>query len=124
LPHSGLDMAAMNEFKSIGFDPGQRIFNAGDNADKLYFIQSGVVELIGPHGVVFAQVSEGQSFGEQAILVGGIRAAGAQAQGDVTCIYIDAEEANLLLKSYSALLIPIFEALLLQQSMQNSLRQG
>ncbi|MEI6383890.1 MAG: cyclic nucleotide-binding domain-containing protein [Betaproteobacteria bacterium] len=114
----------MTEFETITFESGQRIFNAGDNADKLYIIKSGVVELIGGNGQVFAQVGEGQSFGEQAILSGGIRAAGAQAQGQVECDYIEADNANILLKSYSPLLVPIFEALLLQQSMQNALRHG
>jgi len=114
----------MSQFETISFEPGQRIFNAGDNADKLYIIQSGVVELVSESGQVFAQVGESQPFGEQAILVGGIRAAGAQAQGEVTCVFIDANNANQLLKSYSPLLVPIFEGLLLQQSMQNSLRQG
>ena len=114
----------MDDFELIVFEPGQRIFDAGDNADKLYIIKSGSVDLIGGNGQVFAQVGPGQSFGEQAILAGGIRAAGAQANGQVECFNISAEKANSLLKSYSPLLVPIFEALLLQQSMKNSLRQG
>ena len=114
----------MDDFESIAFEPGQRIFNAGDIADRLYIIKSGSVNLIGGNGQVFAQVSAGQSFGEQAILSGGIRSAGAQAHDRVECYNISAEKANSLLKSYSPLLVPIFEALLMQQSMQNSLRQG
>lgn len=114
----------MDDFESVIFESGQRIFNAGDNADKLYIIKSGSVDLLGVNGQIFAQIGPGQSFGEQAILVGGIRAAGAQAHDRVECFNISAEKANSLLKSYSPLLVPIFEALLMQQSMKNSLRQG
>jgi len=114
----------MDDFESIVFEPGQRIFNAGDSADTLYIIKSGLVDMLGDNGLAFAQVGQGQSFGEQAILVGGIRAAGAQAHDRVECLKISAEKANSLLKSYSPLLVPIFEALLMQQSMHNSLRQG
>lgn len=114
----------MDDFESIVFEQGQRIFEAGDNADKLYIIKSGSVDLLGDAGQVFANVGPGQSFGEQAILAGGIRAASAQAHDRVECFSISAEKANSLLKSYSPLLVPIFEALLMQQSMKNSLRQG
>ena len=71
---------------------------------------------------MFASVSAGQSFGEAAILQGGVRSAGARANGEVQCRRITAAEASELLLSHSPLLIVILEALLLQQSMHNALR--
>jgi len=55
-------------------------------------------------------------------LQGGVRSAGARANGEVECRRISAAEASELLLIHSPLLIVILEALLLQQSMQNTLR--
>lgn len=112
----------MSDFPTVTFDPGQRIFNAGDAADHLYFIQEGIVQLLDAQGNVFAQISNGESFGEQAFLKGGIRGASAQALDKVSCVQISSADANLLLAEASPLLVPVFEALLLQQNMHNGLR--
>jgi CRP-like cAMP-binding protein len=112
----------VSDFPTVTFEPGQRIFNAGDAADHLYFIQQGIVQLLDAQGNVFAQISNGESFGEQAFLKGGIRGAAAQALDEVSCVQISSADANLLLAEASPLLVPVFEALLLQQNMHNSLR--
>ena len=112
----------MSDFPTVTLEAGQRIFNAGEAADHLYFIQEGIVQLLDGQGNAFAQISIGESFGEQAFLNGGIRGASAQALNDVSCIQIASEEANRLLSEASPLLVPIFEALLLQQNMHNVLR--
>ena len=112
----------MSDFSIVTFEPGQRIFNAGDTADHLYFIQQGTVQLLDAQGTAFAHISNGESFGEQAFLRGGIRGASAQAQDEVSCIQISSADANQLLAEASPLLVPVFEALLLQQNMHNSLR--
>ena len=65
----------MSNFPSQSFDDGALIFSAGDVASHLYFIQSGTVEMLNAQGVVFAEVAQGQTFGEAAILQGGIRSA-------------------------------------------------
>ena len=112
----------MSDFPTVIFQAGQRIFNAGEAADHLYFIQEGIVQLLDAQGAVFAQISQGESFGEQAFLNGGIRGASAQALNDVSCTQIASAEANRLLSEASSLLVPVFEALLLQQNMHNALR--
>jgi len=112
----------MSDFPTVTFEPGQRIFNAGDAADHLYFIQQGIVQLLDSQGKAFAQISTGESFGEQAFLNGGIRGASAQALDAVVCIQISSAVANQLLAEASPLLVPVFEALLLQQNMHNFLR--
>ena len=112
----------MSEFPTVTFEAGQRIFNAGEAADHLYFIQEGIVQLLDGQGNAFAQISKGESFGEQAFLNGGIRGASAQALNDVNCIQISSVQANSLFSEASPMLVPVFEALLLQQNMHNALR--
>jgi CRP-like cAMP-binding protein len=108
------------DFPTVVFAPGQRIFNAGDAADHLYFIQEGTVQLLDAQGQVFVEIADGESFGEQAFLKGG--GASAQAKTEVSCIQIASEEANQMLSEASPLWVPVFEALLLQQNMHNALR--
>ena len=113
---------AVKEFDVQTFPDGEMIFKGGDVASHLFFIQSGAVDLISAQGVVFGEVPKGQSFGEAAILAGGIRGASIRAKGEVVCTRIEADVAAQLLNAHSPLLVTILEALLLQQSMQNSLR--
>ena len=112
----------MSEFKPQTYADGDTIFSIGDLAEHLYFIEKGQVDLVNAQAHVFASAIAGQSFGEAAILQGGVRSAGARANGEVDCRRITAEEASELLLSHSPLLLLILEALLLQQSMQNTLR--
>jgi CRP-like cAMP-binding protein len=113
----------MSDFETISFAAGERIFSSGDTADQLFLIKEGVVQLLDAEGKVFAQILKGESFGEQAFLSGGIRGATAQALGDVVCLRIPGEKANALLAGVSSLMVPVFEALLLQQNMYNNLRK-
>ena len=112
----------MSEFESQIYADGEDIFSIGDLAEHLYIIEKGQVNLINAQANVFASASPGQSFGEAAILQGGVRSAGARAHREVACRRITAEKASELLLSQSPLLLVILEALLLQQSMQNTLR--
>ena len=114
----------MSNFATQSFSDGALVFSAGDVAAHLYFVQSGTVEMLNAQGAVFAEVAQGQTFGEAAILHGGIRSATVRAKGPVTCTLMGAQEACELLQTYSPLLVTIVEALLLQQSMQNTMRHG
>ena len=112
----------MIDFESISYLDAEEIFAIGELAEHLYFIESGSVEMINAQGNVFASAKKGQSFGEAAILQGGVRSAGARAKGAVCCRRISAALASELLLTYSPMLVVILESLLLQQSMQNTLR--
>ena len=115
----------MNDFEPVRFQPGERLFSAGDQADKLYVVQRGTVQMLDAKtGEPFAEVSAGQSFGEQALLPGGIRSASAVAKDDVMCLFIESASLRMLLEKQSPVLAPMFEALLLQQSMHNALRRS
>ena len=62
----------MKNFSQEEFTAGENIFRAGDQATHLYFLEKGEVELTDSSGNVFGSISQGQSFGEAAILSGGI----------------------------------------------------
>ena len=114
----------MNDFEEIKFSAGETLFKGGDPADKLYVIQSGTVQMLdAKSGFAFASLKAGESFGEQAMLPGGIRGATAQALDDVVCRQITAENLKALLKIQSPMMTSVFEALMLQQSMHNALRK-
>ena len=112
----------MSEFESQTYADGQTIFSIGDLAEHLYVLEKGTVDLVNAQANVFASAYPDQSFGEAAILQGGVRSAGARANGEVASRRISAAQASELLLIHSPLLIVILEALLLQQSMQNTLR--
>jgi len=113
----------MNTFDEVSLDEGQVLFKAGEPADKLYFIQSGAIDMADKNsGVVFATLPAGESFGEQAMLQGGIRGATAIAKEKSVCLEITADNLRNMLKQQSPILTSVFEALLLQQNMHNALR--
>ena len=114
----------MNQFTVENFIDEQFIFKAGDPATQLFYLQEGEVELVSESGQFFGRISQGQSFGEAAILRGGIRSASIRANGDVVCKVITNDQAIEMLTSYSPLLVVILEALLLQQAMNNSIKHS
>ena len=112
----------MINFQVVNFTDGQYIFKISDQATHLYFLQQGTVELLNDSNQVFGAIPQGQSFGEAAILKGGIRGASIRAKGDVVCKMIQNVDAAELLSSYSPLLVIIMEGLLLQQVMNNAIK--
>lgn len=114
----------MSGFVPVEHAAGEFIFHAGDPALDLYMIQEGRIELISTKtNTAFATIEPGMSLGEQALVPGGIRGASARAATAVKALKISAEDLRVLMTSNSKLLIPMLEALMLQQSMNNSLRQ-
>lgn len=112
----------MSKFQVENCLDGQYICKIGEKATDLYFLQQGEVELLNAAGQVFGVIPQGQSFGEAAILKGGIRGASIRAKGDVVFKKISNDDAAELLTSYSPLLVVIMEALLLQQVMNNAIK--
>ena len=114
----------MSQFTVEKFLDEEFIFKSGDPATHLYFLQEGEVELLSASGQVFGKIPQGQSFGEAAILNGGIRGASIRTKGNVVCKVIRNDQAADLLTSFSPLLVVIMEALLLQQAMNNSIKHS
>lgn len=70
---------------------GEIIFNEGDKGDGLYIIDSGQVTTT-KHGVVIAELSDGDYFGELALLADIPRFATITATTDLTLFYIDKQD--------------------------------
>jgi len=109
-------------FQVVNFSDGQYIFRIGDQATHLYYLQQGEVELLNEFDQIFGVIPQGESFGEAAILKGGIRGASIRAKGDVVCKMIRNHAAAESLISYSPFLVIIMEGLLLQQVMNNAIK--
>lgn len=113
----------MTAFTKLDFATGDFIFRAGEPALDLYMVQTGTIELVNSKtNTAFASIGPGASLGEQALVPGGIRGASARAASPVSVLKISAEDLRTLMNTNSKLLIPVLEALMLQQSMQNALR--
>lgn len=63
------EIAALAELSTMRrYDAGQRIISAGDPANSLFFLQSGMVSVKLPSGVRLASLGPGMEFGEMAII--------------------------------------------------------
>jgi CRP-like cAMP-binding protein len=115
-------MSALN-FPTSTFAENTLIFSKGDVATKFFMIQSGSVEIFDPSAnQSIALLSEGDAFGEQAILVGGIRGASARALKNTVCIEVTTVKLREMLRHEEGILRPTIEALLLQLTMHNELK--
>ncbi len=116
--------APINAGETIEYEDGQVLFNQGDQAKHLAIILEGSVEVFDPaDNKVLATLGAGASFGEMAILEGGVRSASVRAAGKIKCIEISTEPLRAILKADTGLLVPAMEGLLLQQSMVNTLNR-
>ena len=110
------------QFAEVSFKSQEVLFNKGDQADKLYLIKSGTIEIFDPDSrQVIAQLKEGDAFGEQAILLGGVRGAAAWAIEDATCIEVTTEKLKAVLQTEPGIIRPVIEGLLLELAMKNGI---
>lgn len=110
-------------FTEVSFAAGSNLFEAGQPADKLYIVKQGCVELLDSRsGQIFATLTTGQPFGEQAVLAGGVRSATARAKEPTVCMELTATGLQQILEKESELSRIVFRALLLQLYMANRLR--
>jgi CRP-like cAMP-binding protein len=114
----------MSAFKGTRFKAGTELFKAGAPAKTLFILQQGQVDLVDQEsGKVFAHLGPGESFGEQAVLAGGVRSATAIAKTDCECLELTAAGLNVILNAESPLSNFVFRALHLQLFMHNALKQ-
>ena len=107
----------------VYFAPGQLLFNKGDGADNFFVIRKGNVALFEPISQKeIAVLSAGVSFGEQAILVGGVRSVSARSVDGVICLALSAKTLRDMLEVQEGSIKPVIEALLLQLYLRNDLQ--
>ena len=107
----------------VFFPKGHVLFEKGDRADFFYVLVSGKVALFEPSNQSFiANLEPGSSFGEQAILVGGVRSLTAQAAEPTVCKAISAQILGKMLNQEKGTIKPVIYALLLELYMTNDLK--
>ena len=107
----------------VYFPPGQLLFSKGDSADNFYVIRRGDVSLFEPISQKeIAVLPAGTSFGEQAILVGGVRSVSARSVDGVICLALSAKTLRDMLEIQEGSIKPVVEALLLQLYLRNDLQ--
>lgn len=98
------------------------IFKQGDAANEFYVITQGTVCLYNPGGSQpVARLGPGETFGEQSILIGGVRSLSAVAETEVLAVCLRADGLRAALESEPGLIRPVFESMLLQLYLQNDL---
>lgn len=105
------------------YQPGDVLFNRGDAADVFYVIQHGEVDFfVPPDNTFLVRLGVGASFGEQALLQGGVRSAKAVAATELVCTEITAKALQDSVLGQNTLIRPVLEALLMQLSLNNAVR--
>ena len=113
----------MSGFKPVTYADGQVLFEPGESAHSFYVVKSGQVAIIDrTNQSQLAVLSEGESFGEQALIAGGVRSAAAQSIGETVCLEITARGLRELLAKEGGIATQVLEALLLQLYMQNAIK--
>ncbi|KAJ3074733.1 hypothetical protein HDU98_010418 [Podochytrium sp. JEL0797] len=80
-PDAFCDSLAM-KVKCVSFHAGANIVTIGDESDAMFFILKGAVEVVGPDGVVNAEIRSGSFFGEVGVLLGMKRTASIRSKGE------------------------------------------
>src|SRR5580692_2649238 len=68
---------------------GDFLFQEGDDADALYIVKSGIVQVVGAGGLIYERVGEGGIVGELAIVDEGTRSAAVRAESRADLIKVD-----------------------------------
>lgn len=102
-----LEQQELDKIKSCGmvshFQPGELIFSEGDDAEHVYFVEDGEVQVFlyeFTNRVEIGHCRRGDFFGEMGVLSEGKRTASVAAIADTTLIVLDKAHFLKLLKSY------------------------
>ncbi|KAJ3093568.1 hypothetical protein HK100_006544 [Physocladia obscura] len=78
-PDSFIDKLSMS-LKCLVYNAGKLIISINDEADAIYFVLSGLVEVVSSEGVVHAEIPSGSFFGEIGVLLNKKRTASIRAK--------------------------------------------
>ncbi len=120
LPPEDMELV-LGSVEPVEFEKDEFIFKKGDEADGLYLIISGhvnVLDQVDPSKNVMATLSAGDSFGEMALLTGELRYASVLATSPVSLLKINKLKFNSLIK-VSPFLRQAIEQLNSQRIMKN-----
>jgi CRP/FNR family cyclic AMP-dependent transcriptional regulator len=95
----------------VSVHPGNYLFREGDNADALYIVRSGVVQVIGRDDAVYDTVTEGGIVGELAIVDEGTRSASVLAVTRAGLIKVDVPGFLALVASEPEFALAVMEVM-------------
>lgn len=81
------------------FKAGDYIFEKGDEAEKMYVVKEGEVEIVVDGDVVVEVAGPGVIFGEMAIVDNNPRSASARAKTDCSVVGVDEKRFNFLVQN-------------------------
>jgi uncharacterized membrane protein len=97
------------------FDPGTRLFNAGDAGDAMYFIDRGRVHIsvtdADGQSVTLAELGDGDFFGEMALVDGHPRSAGARVVEPTRMAVLTRDNFLAFIKSDQQIMMAMLEAM-------------
>jgi len=108
-----MDAEIIKKFK-VSFPEGEQIFKEGDTAEKLFFIQSGEVDIylqIRNSRKKVATLGAGDIFGEMAVIDAKPRSATAIAKSAVTALGINREQLSVIINSNNDFAIKMIKLL-------------
>jgi CRP-like cAMP-binding protein len=73
----------------VSIQSGDFLFHEGDEADALYIVKNGIVQVIGEGDLIYERVGEGGIVGELAIVDEGTRSASVRAESRADLIKVD-----------------------------------
>lgn len=85
------------------FSPGQTIINIGDIGHEMYIIAHGQVDVLAEENLILASLTEGQFFGEMALLEETKRTANVQAHGYCDLYKLKKEDFLTIIRTYPEL---------------------
>jgi len=86
-----------NATDTRSFTAAATIFTEGDTGHEMFVIREGAVEIV-LHGNVVATLSEGEIFGEMALIDARLRSATARAKTDCTLVPVDERRFTFLIQ--------------------------
>ena len=104
------------------FEPGERLFDVGESADRMYVLLNGSVAVTLASGQEVGTVSEGEALGEVSLLLGERHTAGAHAIGSVSVASLDEEGLRMLTRQQPDIAVVLYRNL--AQGLGHKLRRA
>jgi signal transduction histidine kinase len=91
------------------FQPGEKIFLEGAPGDGVYFVKTGLIEIVGAGGRVFSKLGPGEIFGEMAVIEQRPRSATAAAAKESVLYFIPRDEMLKFIESSPSLAFALLQ---------------
>ncbi|KAI8613711.1 cyclic nucleotide-binding-like protein [Chytriomyces sp. MP71] len=108
-PDSFIDTLAM-KMACMVVQPQDNIISINEDSDAIYFLVTGTVEVVGPTGIVHAEIQSGSFFGEVGVMLNMKRTASIRAKGQCSVFQLTKENLFKTVSLYPSMHDKIQEA--------------